>query len=492
MGKKRCQNSQKHVREEKSATISFLAYRESSGGPAYFEEHGREYCPSEAGIHNLGASDQMFLHNDRVHQQIRSVQRHFTEGSTVGEPKVLQADEMCLRILQDTAVKREWEDLETLLKEDEADFIEALSPYPAFFKKRGRLLFDKIRRYLFTETDLIHWNATLWYLERFALPPERINPVHPVIRLSFMNLHDGKNRSFLQRYMKYMICVTDRSVLTIQNSCRWLQIFLRFLEREGRTIEDTDAYLFERFLHEDDCSKAWSAATVNTVLREVRAFYRFLSDEGLCRWPVFDPDRYRQREYRLLRDRCVPEELQIRFLNSLKDLPLSYRLVCLHLHALGLRISEVCMLCVGDYYRKDEDFWLRVSGSRGIREIPIPETLYVLMERYIKNRNLPKDAFVFGRKDEPMHYSAFMRRMKKWQAALGADLAETPFCTNDFRYSTAARLHAYGCSISVIRDYLGHSESETTERCIGGVPDEIRTKSEAYFEKHTLWEERDA
>ena len=59
---------------------------------------------------------------------------------------------------------------------------------------------DNIRKFLFLRAKKTNWEANVWYMERFNLQSDRMNPASPVVRIPFMQVHDKENR----RYFNYI------------------------------------------------------------------------------------------------------------------------------------------------------------------------------------------------------------------------------------------------------------------------------------------------
>lgn len=54
------------------------------------------------------------------------------------------------------------------------------------------------RRALFLQAEEINWNAHVWYMERFHIQPERMDPANPVLSISFVEVTHRRNRELLK------------------------------------------------------------------------------------------------------------------------------------------------------------------------------------------------------------------------------------------------------------------------------------------------------
>ena len=75
------------------------------------------------------------------------------------------------------------------------------------------------RKILFLQAPEIHWNANVWFLERFHFSRERMNPSKPVEWVSFKEVNNLENQKILQKYLRYLFGITDLSISTIRISC---------------------------------------------------------------------------------------------------------------------------------------------------------------------------------------------------------------------------------------------------------------------------------
>lgn len=101
-------------------------------------------------------------------------------------------------------------------------------------------------------------------------------------------------------------------------------------------------------------------------------------------------------------------------IQNLSQFPEHLRMMFLHLWCVGLRISEVCTLKGDAYYIQNGDCWMKVYQvkMKNYKRVPIPVTLYRLMQFYLKS-TLPKRSIHFrNRKGGAFSKSTFMGQMK--------------------------------------------------------------------------------
>ena len=339
-----------------------------------------------------------------------------------------------------------------------------------------------LRRYLFLAAKETNWNANTWFMERFAFPDSRMNPAREIQKLTFGQIANEKNRAIMKTYMRYRLGVSSRySLLTIRAQYYDVLQFLEFLDGKGTVatgVTENEIEAFMALLEE----RGLQPEGYNRYAIALSKFYGFLMTERLVpRMPACFP-YYLKKTFPRHNDRTVPEVYQKEVLCCLKDMPVHLRLMYLNLWCIGLRVNEVCVIR-GDAYSFDgQDAWIKIYQSKMKQEkvVPIPTRLYEFMTRYIEENHIAADEYVF----QSAHGGAydagtFAKQFKK--ALREAGMEKYDFRSHDFRHTVATRLYDGGASIEVIRDYLGHRESDMTKQYLDYMPKRIDEANETYF-----------
>ena len=153
---------------------------------------------------------------------------------------------------------------------------------------------------------------------------------------------------------------------------------------------------------------------------------------------------------------------------------------------MGLRVSEVCTLKGDAYDIQNGDCWIKVYQvkMKNYKRVPIPITLYRLMQVYLKKHQRGKEAYIFqNRKGGAFSKSTFMDQMKKYCIQIGIQKGEYIFKSHDYRHTVATNFYEHGVSIQSIRDYLGHTFEEMTMQYIDYLPRKIAKQNDTYFEE---------
>ena len=196
----------------------------------------------------------------------------------------------------------------------------------------------------------------MWYLERFSLQPERIDPSSPVISLSFVEVIHHRNRQLLKKYMKYGLGLTDLSLRYLQAEMIDIRNFLKEIPQDACDMTETDFRRYFQRLQE----KRLAAETFNRKVMALQHFYGFLKAREYVGQIPFHGEYYLKKTLPLHHDRSVEEQVSDEILKKLYRFPEHLRLMYLHLWGIGLRISEVCSLKGDAYYIQGRDAWIQV------------------------------------------------------------------------------------------------------------------------------------
>ena len=99
------------------------------------------------------------------------------------------------------------------------------------------------RKTLFLEAKEINWEANVWYVEKLNIAPGRYSLSNTIESFSFLDVHFPDNREMLQKYMKYLFAVTNLNLGTIRIQHTYTREFLKYLEENGESITNIDAFL---------------------------------------------------------------------------------------------------------------------------------------------------------------------------------------------------------------------------------------------------------
>ena len=70
------------------------------------------------------------------------------------------------------------------------------------------------RKSVFLNAEEIHWQANVWYLERFPITERRRDPSKSLESISFLEIAVWENRKYAKEYMKYELGITGQALST--------------------------------------------------------------------------------------------------------------------------------------------------------------------------------------------------------------------------------------------------------------------------------------
>ena len=385
-------------------------------------------------------------------------------------------------------VKHQVADIETMTLAKEQQFEQELSERFRGEKKSAVFgILRMSRKILFLQAPEIHWNANVWFLERFHFSRERMNPSKPVEWVSFKEVTNLENQKILQKYLRYLFGITDLSISTIRIKLLELRTFLVHFNGEEKPIYEVEAEKIQRYL-ESIQRQDTREKTANGRVFMILQFYNFLVVKGYLKKIPFRHEYYLQKEVHGHNDRSVPERIYTEILSKLAEFPEHLRLMFLHLWCTGIRGSEVCTLTGGDYEEKNGDYWLKVYQvkMKTYKRVPIPEALYKLVQVYKKKYQIGPEEYLFkSKKGGAFQYATLRYQMLKYCEKNKIADGEYIFRSHDYRHNLATLYYDNGISLQAVRDYLGHEYEEMTRQYVDYMPKKLEKASEAYFQEET-------
>ena len=350
--------------------------------------------------------------------------------------------------------------------------------------KNALQIIDNSRRILFLAAPEIHWHANVWYMERFHLTEERLNPSNPVKRLTFIDVVNRKNREILQKYAQYHVGIGNLTIANIRQQLYEIKRLLQYFDDEESickvNTEQLDSYF--KMLDEKDTK----AVTFNAHIAHIQKFYEFLKINAYIKEIPFRVSYYYKKTFPEHHDRTVEESVYMEILSKLHTFPIELRLIFLHLWCTGLRISEVCTLKGAAYFWDGEDAWLKVYQikMKADKMIPIPIVLYKIMQTYINRRHISPKEYIFKAQDgKGYRYGTFMKSFKRDCEEYGIANSEYVFRSHDYRHTLATRFYENRVSLQTIRDYEGHYSEEMTKQYVDYLPKKIEKANEEFYAK---------
>ena len=351
----------------------------------------------------------------------------------------------------------------------------------------AKVIINLCRKISFLESAEINWYANVWYMDRFALDEARVNESDKIETLSFLDIENVKNRKTVQDYVKYLVGLTDMSLSTIRSIKYRLEEFI--ISIGIKSIYDVSAYDIDEYIKERE-EKGNKKQFIDRKLVVINNFYKnLLSYERIEKIP-FQIDYYISTKFQTTHnDRTVEEKFIHLILENLKFCDGKLRLMFLVQLCTGRRISEVCQIKASGIRKDSGDYWICFYQPKMHEDImvPIPERLYDLLKRYIKENEMINTDYVFQAENGSAYNSGlYQRKMAEFVESIGICEDEYDFKSHDFRHTIATHMYDNGASVQVIRDFFGHKTDEMTKQYIDFIPREIERKSRALFKEKTF------
>lgn len=343
---------------------------------------------------------------------------------------------------------------------------------------------EKLKRQIFTVLEYILKNYEISRLREYKLTGLQLFYEFCIReQITDIQLLELEQETAFQEYMKYEIGIGELALSTVYERFRTIRNFLQ--EISELEVTKCDASLIDVYLKNLQ-NGAMGAKTFNTNVSGIQFFMKFLEVKGYIKKVPFYASYYLEKQIPVHHDRSVEEDVYMEIIQNLSQFPEHLRMMFLHLWCVGLRISEVCTLKGDAYYIQNGDCWMKVYQvkMKNYKRVPIPVTLYRLMQVYLKKHPTEKEAYIFrNRKGGAFSKSTFMGQMKKYCSQIGIQNGEYIFKSHDYRHTVATNFYEHGVSIQSIRDYLGHTFEEMTMQYIDYMPRKIAKENDAYFEE---------
>ncbi len=267
---------------------------------------------------------------------------------------------------------------------------------------------------------------------------------------------------------------------TMRSSCTGIELFLTFIGGAGKRVLEqiTREDLYGFVEHEQD--RGLKPLTVNTRLRSVKAFLRFLIDAEVIDHSVLS------RKITIKVPEALPKAMDPDDVKQLLSVikHVRNRAMILVLLRTGLRIGELLDTRVRDVSLKERRIEIyEAQKNRVGRVVYLSDDAHSALAKWFKKRD-PQKAFVFyaqGR--DTMTYQGARAMFMKY--LLKAGLANNGYSLHCLRHTCASELLNAGMRLECLQQLLGHSSIEMTRR-YARLTD--KTREEEYFRAMSIIE----
>ncbi len=279
-------------------------------------------------------------------------------------------------------------------------------------------------------------------------------------------METGKKNPIIERYKQYLRLEKSFSAHTLDAYCKDLDKLSKYVKEEKKELFDVtpnDLHHFISILHDLGIHPRSQAR----ILSGIRSFYRFLILEDYIQ---VDPTELIEnpRIGKHLPDILTVQEIDA-IINSI-DLSKTEgqrdRAILEVLYSCGLRVSELCNLCLSDLYLSEGFIRVKGKGNKQ-RLVPISQRAIHELQCYfeqrasiIPKRNNEDYVFLSFRRGTKLSRIMVFHIVKVQVEAVGISKVVSP---HTFRHSFATHLLEGGANLRVIQAMLGHENITTTE-----------------------------
>jgi integrase/recombinase XerD len=246
---------------------------------------------------------------------------------------------------------------------------------------------------------------------------------------------------------------------TMRNNAQGIELFLSFVTKAGKTgldhISRQDLYGFVE--HEQD--RGLKPRTVDTRLRSVKAFVRFLIDQE-----VVDPHvlsrRMTVKVPQSLPRAMDPEDVR-RLLSVISHV--RNRAMILVLLRTGMRIGELLNTKVRDVHFKERRIEIfEAEKNRVGRVVYVSDDAQSALRKWFKKRGSHTEFVFYAQGRNAMTYQGAPAMFIKYVSEAG--LAHKEYSLHCLRHTCASELLNAGMRLECLQQLLGHSSIEMTRR----------------------------
>lgn len=302
---------------------------------------------------------------------------------------------------------------------------------------------------------------------------------HILKKLSILEI-DGKD--YVEGYLRHQYRCHFQSS-TLRNTYSNLVPFLRFIKGRGKAgIEDVEKGDLEAFIeHEQD--RGLKLSTVKLRLATVKAFLRYLIDEGVLREDVF-PWKLNIKMPETLPRAMDPDDVErlLEVKGSVRD-----RAMVLVLLRTGMRIGELLNTRVSDVHMEEQKVLIYEGekNQRG-RVVYFSEDAREALQAWMNKRDRSIELLFYGYKGNPLSYPAARMMFVKYLDR--AELSHKDYTLHRLRHTYATELLNARIPLECLEKLMGHSRLEVTRR-YAMLTD--KTKEEEYFKAMAIIERRE-
>lgn len=282
-------------------------------------------------------------------------------------------------------------------------------------------------------------------------------------------------QKFFQDYLRVLRGLSSNTILTYRDA---IKLFLAFLSKHTRSrttnlsIDDLSSENVLAFLIHLEKARHCSVTTRNLRLSALRTFFEYLVTQDTLHTSQYQrvisiplkQSSHRMMEYLEIAEvKAIIDCIDRKEASGRRDHALLN-----FLYNTGARVQEACDLCIEHVHLESPPLVIITGKARKTRQVPLwPETA-TLLKSYIAERGSsinPQNRVFLNAKGQSLTRFGIRYIIRSRIAAAAKhfpSLAKKKIGPHTFRHTTAMHLLQSGIDLSVIKNWLGHVNLDTT------------------------------
>lgn len=268
---------------------------------------------------------------------------------------------------------------------------------------------------------------------------------------------------YLQNYLDHLI-TKGYNGETSHTRTGQVKEFLAFTKLEINTITSLEIIKYYNYLKQRPNKKTGKPLNPNTILHHIRAielFFIMLFDIGeITEIPEISIKYPKDFESDFVREIITQEEVQKLYKKAdiLETIILNLGYGC------GLRVSELVAVTKEDIYLKENILIVPKGKFNKRRIIPLTQRISDDLSQYLEQIQNHQTYFIINSKGGKMQEWTYNKMLKKLLQKIKIPQKRIGKITiHSLRHSIATHLLENGMELEKVRDFLGHSQLETTQ-----------------------------
>jgi integrase/recombinase XerD len=318
----------------------------------------------------------------------------------------------------------------------------------------------------------------------FTFRRDVLNPTRQVFEKFSLKLKGQElpGIEFAEKYLSHLYS-RNRRAGTLEHNYTSIRFFLEFLKTKGITcieaVSRKDILAFVE--HEQD--RGMKPVSVHGRLSSVKAFLRYLMEDGVVRYEVLSksisvkvPDA--------LPKAIAPEDVKtlLSVIDGIRSI--RNRAMILMLLRTGMRIGELLALRKEDIDLKEQKVFIYEARKTGVgRVVYFSADAKEALVAWLKKKDPREDVLFYGTAHEYLTYAGARAMFVEYLEKAG--LLHKGYTLHCLRHTFASELLNAGMRLECLQPLLGHTNVEVTRR-YARLTD--KTREEEYFRAMALIE----